>query len=389
MNKLWNNLTPEHVLKAIELFESEKKDYPKPRNTFLIFNGKKYPAKHIRGLAYQIANNTVISIKKYSGGQETINFFKHLGFSVEYKKENVENLEISKTTEKHKTSRLEEHKIARLVVTRKQLDWFGYLHPSKLQKIIEKFLAKTYKKMKFEFILTPGGFLNFDWPKELHYNIDIKEAEKNFIPTFFVEAEKEIDYFFDDLPEWLFKQLRETTDYFTIGIDGFNPVNDQSIELIAVYDLKKQKVIHWTGKFYPVEDQKNSLVKINDLNTHFIKLNNQNIVILGCHDLSVFNPRGQANANPNSWKKKTANEFKRLCQNFNPDIILQHPHYTDTPNIWNLDWRTVEKELPNVKHFASGINFSHFSYPWGRVRGNIDDVLKKTKKGDVIDYKFV
>jgi hypothetical protein len=98
----------------------------------------------------------------------------------------------------------------------------------------------------------------------------------------------------------------------------------------------------------------------------------------------VYSPRGQANANPNGWKKKLADNFKKECKNFNPSIILQHPHTTDTPNIWNLAWRTVEKELPNVKHFASGIKYyNHFG-----VRDKIEKVLEKTKKGDVTDFYF-
>ena len=126
------------------------------------------------------------------------------------------------------------------------------------------------------------------------------------------------------------------------------------------------------------------MIKVNDLNTHFIQLNGQNIVILGCHDLNVFNPRGQANANPESWKKKIADKFKNMCKEFEPDIILQHPHTTDTPNIWNLAWITLAKELPKVKHFASGIKYHHSEEP----RGKLSAVLEKTKKGDVTDFFY-
>jgi len=113
-------------------------------------------------------------------------------------------------------------------------------------------------------------------------------------------------------------------------------------------------------------------------------LNNQRIVILGCHDLNVFSPRGQANADPNGWKKQLADRFKTQCIKFKPEIILLHPHTTDTPNIWNLAWWTVEKELPNVKHFASGIKY----YNRNGVRGDIDKVLEKTKKGDETDFYY-
>ena len=570
MDNLWNNVIEQDVLTAIRLFDRNHERYPEPRNTFLLYNDKKYPAKHIRGMAYQVANGRAISKSEYSGGQETANFFKKLGFSVQYKKETLQTKPISKskdntsnkqligkrlnvvsqknalqkllqqhfgvietekkfdwlktpdhnnlpkeykavakalikyrnqngflkshyqllcdivlddhkmifeydeyqhfskarkitldnyplnielgyskeswiqacekinakdgnpldrdekrafydtvrdieafkhnytlirikhgdvdweaadahahlkkffTVKKVEVSQIIKHKIARLVVTGKQYDKNGKANFKHLLKVIDKFLAKAYPRQHFEFILTPGGFLTFDFPIKLQYDINITKAEELYLPLFYKEAERVISKFFKELAPEQYLKLAKTVDYFSIGIDGFNPVNYQLIELVGIYDLKKKKVIRWTGKFYPTEGQKRDLVKINDLRTHFMELNHQNIAILGCHDLNVYSPRGQATANPTGWKKKVADKFKEDCKSFNPDIILQHPHTTDTPNIWNLAWRTVEKELPNVKHFASGIKY----YNRYGERGEIEKVLSKTKKGDVIDFVF-
>jgi hypothetical protein len=387
MAKLWTNITRQHILKAIELFDQKRDNYPEPRNTFLLHNDKMYPAKHIRGLAYKVANGSEILKSEYSGGEETVNFFKKHGFNIQYKK-NAPSPTITKVKNEIKkvfdeNNQIYNHKIARLIVTGKQYDRDGRPNYFKIENAIEKFLSKVYKKQRFEFILTPGGFLNFEFPKSLHDVNDIVKAEKE-ISLFHSTAEKVILDFFKNLAGETFKKLKETSDFFTIGIDGFNPKNYLHIELVAIYDLKKGKVIQWTGKFYPTEGQKRDIIKINDLNTHFTQLNSQKILILGCHDLNVFNPRGQANANPNSWKKTIADKFKKMCSEFKPDIILQHPHTTDTPNIWNLAWRTVEKELPDVKHFASGIKY----YNRYGVRGDLSKVLAKTKKGDVLDFTF-
>ncbi len=574
MRKLWGNITSSDVIKAIELFERKKDNYPEPRNTFLVYNNKKYPAKHIRGLAYFIAYKKEISKNEYSGGKETVNFFKKLGFTVQYKKETLKPTENRNTTPKltdksepkktitpklnvvsqknaiqrllqkhyghietekkfdwlktpdqdnlpedyskivselskyrnqkgfqksnyhllcdivlegHKLiveydenqhftrarqitlenypltiklhfsketwinackkinakdnspvdrdekrafydtvrdieafrhgyklvrikhgdidweaegteKKLEKivsvadkqnennrkHKIARLIVTGKQYDKNNNPNISKLEKLLEKFVATEYQKRTYEFILTPGGFLNFDFPDCLQYDLDIKVAERQNITLLQKEANSVIVSFFENFNQTTYKKLKETADYFTIGIDGLNPHNDQHIELVAVYDLKKEKVINWTGKFYPTEGQKRDLIKINDLDTHFVELNNQKIVILGCHDLNVFSPRGQANANPEGWRKQLADRFKMKCKKFKPEIILQHPHTTDTEKIWNLAWRSVEKELPYVKHFASGIKY----YNKNGVRGDIDKVFEKTKKGDVTDFYY-
>lgn len=80
----WNEITKEDVIKAISKFESENPSYPEPRSTFLIYDGKKYPAKHIRGMAYRIHFGHEISKGDFAGGQETKRFFERLGFDVQY-----------------------------------------------------------------------------------------------------------------------------------------------------------------------------------------------------------------------------------------------------------------------------------------------------------------
>lgn len=574
MNKLWNEITREDVIKAIEIFDATHKPFPLPRNTFLIYNKKKYPAKHIRGLAYVIATKQEISKTEFSGGEETVRFFIRLGFQVEYQKNTIKSrlsqntasedkianesdisiprrswsavsqknalqrllqehygqietekkfewlrtpdqsnlpseymeivsalsnyrqhegfkksnypLSCDMVIEKHKLiieydetqhfskarritlehypesiqlhyfkeSWIEacdrinakdndpidrderrayydtvrdieanrngyklvrikhgdfnweepgaeihlknllsfkptvksipegKHKIARLIVTGKDYDEHGNPYISRLMTLIEKFVFKYHGRQKFEFLITPGGFLTFTFPPSIRHGISIPFAEKHLIPFLQQEADRTINNFFKGLSPDIYIKLKEIADYFTIGIDGRNSINNQHIEFVAVFDLKQEEVIQWTGKFYPTEQQKKDLIKINDLSSHFIKLNNHNVLILGCHDLNAYNPRGQATASPDGWKKQVAERFKRKCKEFDPDIVLQHPHSTDTPNIWNAAWRELERELPKVKHFASGINYSNKT----GVRASLDSVLQKTQKGDVINF---
>lgn len=80
----WKDITKEDVIKAIEIFNRDNPEYPGPRNTFLIYDNKKLPAKHIRGMAYKVANNKKISKSEFGGGLETVKFFEELGFEVEY-----------------------------------------------------------------------------------------------------------------------------------------------------------------------------------------------------------------------------------------------------------------------------------------------------------------
>lgn len=270
---------------------------------------------------------------------------------------------------------MENHKIARLVVV-------GDPNETKLKNLVAKFISKA-KNRHFDFVITPGGFLSFDFPEGLDYDdIDIEKIKEKQLQLLQKKAEEVISNFFDRLKDDNIQKLKMIADYFTIGIDGFNANKSRHIELIAIYNLKEEKVIRWTGKFYPTEGQKRKLIKFNDLDSHFIKLNNQKIVILGCHDLKVYSPRGQSVAKPGGYKKQVADKFKKQCKAFKPDIILQHPHETSSPNVWNLEWHKVERDLPSVKHFASGINY----YKEYDKRDDIDKVLEKTRRGDVVDF---
>lgn len=80
----WSAITRDDVIKAIDNFYRYEVDCPKSRSTFLIYNGKKLPAKHIRGMAYKVHFGKEISKEDYSGGIETKLFFERLGFEVRY-----------------------------------------------------------------------------------------------------------------------------------------------------------------------------------------------------------------------------------------------------------------------------------------------------------------
>lgn len=80
----WSAITRDDVVKAIDNFYRYEVNCPKSRSTFLIYNGKKLPAKHIRGMAYKVHFGKEISKENYSGGIETKLFFEHLGFEVRY-----------------------------------------------------------------------------------------------------------------------------------------------------------------------------------------------------------------------------------------------------------------------------------------------------------------
>lgn len=77
------NIKKEHIIKALE--EIKKSGVPKGRESkrFLLeYNGKNYPPKYIISLANKYANGKELDSKEFSGGRETNNFLKQLGFNI-------------------------------------------------------------------------------------------------------------------------------------------------------------------------------------------------------------------------------------------------------------------------------------------------------------------
>jgi hypothetical protein len=79
MSSKWNEVTREHVLQAISKYDHCGTE-GRARNTYLRYANKLYPAKHIRALAYEIAFGQSPDRSTFSGGMETVAFFKKLGF---------------------------------------------------------------------------------------------------------------------------------------------------------------------------------------------------------------------------------------------------------------------------------------------------------------------
>ncbi|MEM4713768.1 MAG: hypothetical protein QXQ61_04375, partial [Candidatus Bathyarchaeia archaeon] len=77
------NIRREHILKAIE--EIRKTGVPEGRGSrkFLIeFNGDYYPPKYVISLANKYANREELSPSGFSGGTESNNFLRALGFEI-------------------------------------------------------------------------------------------------------------------------------------------------------------------------------------------------------------------------------------------------------------------------------------------------------------------
>ena len=81
----WSKVQKEHIGEACRRYDGgENRPTSPARTTFLVYKGDQYPAKFIRGLAYEIATGDKLGFNDYSGGLETVRFFNALGLSVKH-----------------------------------------------------------------------------------------------------------------------------------------------------------------------------------------------------------------------------------------------------------------------------------------------------------------
>lgn len=256
----------------------------------------------------------------------------------------------------------------------------------KREKQCHALLAETCKRIKgkVSVIQAAGGFLfegaEIEGVKRWPHTEPLEYASI----TSYIE-EMLGQYFFDST---LRTALKKKADFFTFGVD-IGDINGKCpffAELVATYDTQKEKVIYWTGKSYPTTSEQNRLIGCSNLETHCQQLDGYRVLVLGCHDLNIFSPRARASVAPGGYKANTIDEMQRLCNRFKPQIVLQHPHTTDTPGIWNAGWSGVKRFLPDVKIYSSGIHYCNQSGE--KPRKPLSNVLSRTATPDVRNIVF-
>lgn len=275
--------------------------------------------------------------------------------------------------------------IARIIITK---DWEG--DPEDAKNILEDVFNKWPKGEKVKFLMTCGGFIQFKWPKSISY-ADIKDNKSPKIESVEALVRDAEECAKALLTNGLGEKLKEVIDYLTLGIDSYKKkisktqsyISELHIELVFIIDLKNGK-IYWTGKSYPTTGQQHGLVRIVDLRKHFLNLSDVGkVMLLGCHDLSMFNNRNMENTG--RWRKGIKMDFRRLSKKEKPVIVLHHPHTTVKVTTWRNSWRTLEREVPTVKKYAGAGRY----YEPDRRKSKYDplnDVLKSTKKVPTIDF---
>jgi hypothetical protein len=238
------------------------------------------------------------------------------------------------------------------------------------------------KGERCEFLVTPGGFLKndkslADWKGPYGWNtLDVDTSQLFEFGNQIIENIKIFDK--------IIVEGKNVAQYLTIGLDLTDWNEDKGkeyiAELVCFIDLKTKKK-RWTGKSYPTPSQQNNIVLVSDIDSHFIRLSKRKrICILGCHDLNLFSHRTFKNTAKGGNRRAVINKFKKSFKIFEPQIIIQHPHSTDTPNIWKSGWAGVNSDYKFVKSWVSGIAHCLPNHKC-KTRANRIITLEKTIRG--------
>lgn len=245
------------------------------------------------------------------------------------------------------------------------------------------------KNTRTPFLMTCGGFLEFKWPGQVTKDAikDSWNPSVDALTDLFRAAEQTLR---NVLTKDLLQRLAKYTDYFSVGVDSSkqlisttkNYINQPHVELVSLVNTKTG-AFAWTGKSYPTTAQQGGLLRITDLETHFIKLTDIGMVmVLGCHDLNIFNNRNFEHTG--LLRKTIKKDFRELAKRKQPMVILHHPHTTPSPRTWASAWGTIRTDLPFVKRYASSGSY----YDDRKELPSLTDtkVLSSTKQGASIDF---
>ena len=263
-------------------------------------------------------------------------------------------------------------------------DWRGEL--ALARKLLQDVCAKWPVESRVLSLSTCGAYLRIPWPS------GVKEQSNNFNPS--PEAVRELEASGraacgELLGDGVREALAKHADYLTIGVDTAkaqismtgNRIREAHAELVYVANLRTG-VLHFTGKSYPTVDQEEGLVRISDLNSHFVEMNGHMAVVLGCHDLTIFNRRSDS-VTKRAERVAVKQQFKTLCDSKKPTIVLHHPHTTIKVSTWRDAWGGVAARVPTVRSYVGTGCYSHKD-DWAN-RHPRTAVLSSTKSRDVLD----
>ncbi len=262
-----------------------------------------------------------------------------------------------------------------------------YAGVTQARRLLEATCDKWPDGTKARVLVTCGGFVSFEWPKEITRDEvgDNRHPRAEALDALFRKADEAVASL---LTEDLRDRLRRCADAITLGVDSFKDrisiasesIRELHAELVCLVDLRNGRK-HWTGKSYPTSKQEAGLARVDDLASHFVDFEGEPMVLLGCHDLNVFSPRGNANVR-REWRRGVIRSFRDLVRQRLPKIVIHHPHTTDSRMTWRLAWGELLRSAGSIGRYAGAGRYHNWG---GKPRDPLDAVLGSTVQGETLD----
>jgi len=244
---------------------------------------------------------------------------------------------------------------------------------SSARELVEDGLQQWPAGVTAKFLLLPGGFVSAPWPRSWSgcwgWDSDASDFEilkRHVEPCIGALISARVR-----------RAAHEKVNVLVFGIDvGPDAQSGALAELAVVYDLASSGW-HVTGKSFLRGDQRR-VVRVQNLMSHFVVASEERVLVLGCHDLNIFSPRGRSQQQPSGRLAALRQEMDREIARFAPTVALQLPHGTDTPRTWIAAWNALTAAT-RLRAWASGIAFYH---PGGdEERATFEEVCAKTCGG--------
>jgi hypothetical protein len=249
------------------------------------------------------------------------------------------------------------------------------------RKLLNDVAQKWPSGLGLECLATCGAFIVFPWPDSLPL-----QADNRFPDDRAIEELQRLGRFAVEqlLSDGLRKRLAKGADYLTVGVDTKkakisstdNHIPQPHAEMVFVVNLHNGEV-HFTGKSYPTPNQTRGLLRIQHLESHFLTICGKETMVLGCHDLTMFNPRSDATAT--GWRAEVKEKFKAIAHRRKPVQVLHHPHTTVKRMTWQHAWYGLLKEIPTVQSYLGTGCYSCRDSRNGFKRDSLESVLTSTR----------
>ncbi|WP_048197973.1 hypothetical protein [Methanocella arvoryzae] len=257
-------------------------------------------------------------------------------------------------------------------------EWHGDLDEAR--DLLSSVSGALANRGRLDFLVLYGGFLVLPWPDTVkRWSVgDPVSPPSKIVDQLLDYGESNFRHLVGGA---IGRRLGKVTRHITMGVDLYffmGSVWDPHAELTFAADLDTGQV--WrTGKSYPNPRQQHGLIRVADLQSHFIDAGKRKVMLLGCHDMNMFSPRSAHNAR--GWRSDTIREFKRLTAEKNPDLLIWHPHKSDTPRTWLAGLCGLKRGLPGISYAGAGIYYNDGMAP----RASLSKVLQGTKNIATLD----